>query len=527
MGFHEAVAYVADRVGMELPAVTPQQQERHTRLERLRAIVSLTSKWMGNKLYSASGQPALSYLQGRGIGDGEISDFKLGYAPGDRRQWQDLIADMTSQHGYRAAELIASGVFRPDERGAPKPFFLNRLMFTICDLHGRPIAFAGRRLGDDGNGPKYINTAECELFARKGEVLYNAHRVAEQMEKTGQPLVIAEGYLDVIAMQRDGLGPAVCCMGTAVTEAQISLAWKINRAAQQRLAGEERPNVPVFCLDGDAAGLKAAESAARLVLPEMVPGRTVKFARLPEGEDPASLLQRPGGADMLRDAIGAARTAPWILYEAEAGKLGPMATVEDRAALAAAVERNILDRMRNRHLRSEYAKEFWRRQNHRPSRNGAARGGKGGSPPLPRSLAEPALLAALLYHPPLFHEFIEDIGMLEFSSREIRDARDIVISGLSAATDDGDLLDRAGNLIDGCPAVQEMVLTDAVFVAAPFVLPGIADDVVRSCIQDVLLNMQISSTQQEVDLLMGMLDGSETDRQVVDKITVLLSSLRV
>jgi hypothetical protein len=230
---------------------------------------------------------------------------------------------------------------------------------------------------------------------------------------------------------------------------------------------------------------------------------------------------------MLRDAIGAARTAPWILYEAEAGKLGPMATVEDRAALAAAVERNILDRMRNRHLRSEYAKEFWRRQNHRPSRNGAARGGKGGSPPLPRSLAEPALLAALLYHPPLFHEFIEDIGMLEFSSREIRDARDIVISGLSAATDDGDLLDRAGNLIDGCPAVQEMVLTDAVFVAAPFVLPGIADDVVRSCIQDVLLNMQISSTQQEVDLLMGMLDGSETDRQVVDKITVLLSSLRV
>lgn len=519
MEFHDAVAYVADWVGMELPAVTPQQQEKYTRLERLRAIVALTSKWMGNKLYYPSGEKALSYLESRDIRDEEIKEFKLGYAPGDRRQWQDLIADMTTQHGYRAEELIASGVFRqapnvdPD-KPRPVPFFFDKLMFPICDMQGRPVAFAGRRLGDDLNGPKYVNTPECELFPRKGDILYNAHRAAEQVAKTGRPVVVAEGYIDVIAMQKAGRGPAVCAMGTAVTEAQISLAWKINR--------RDGSNVPVFCLDGDEAGLKAAESTARLVLPEMVPGRSVKFAILPGGDDPASLLQRPDGLSILDRAIDAARTAPWILYDAESRAHGSLKTVEDRAALASAVEQNIIGRMRDKHLKWEYAKEFRLRQNQRPSRKAT-----GGLPPLPRSLAEPALLAALLYHPALFSEFGEDICMLEFSSREMGQMQHVIVSALSAARDDAALSNRADELIAEYPAIHELVLTDAVFMAAPFVLSEVDDDVVRACIQDILLNMQISTTQQEVDRLMGMLDGSEADRQVIEKITVLLSSLRV
>lgn len=510
--FHEAVAYIADQVGMDLPAVTPQQRERLTRIERLRAIVALTSKWMTNQLYLPAGERALDYLHSRNVGDQEIKDFKLGYAPSAPRQWQDLIADMMSQHGFRAEELVDSGVFRGKP---PAPFFTGRLMFTICDLQGRPVAFSGRVLGD--GTPKYINTSECELFT-KGNIVYNAHRAAEQIRQTTRPVVVVEGYMDAIRMEQKRLGPVVCCMGTAVTPAQIEVVLKINR--------RDVRNVPVFCLDGDKPGLAAAESAARVVLPFLTPGRGAKFAMLHDAHDPASLLEQPGGVASLETSIDAARTAPWVLYDAEARRLteelGQIVTAEDKAALDEALETGILEKITNKHVRQAYAKEFWRRQNQRPSREKAP----GSLPPLPRPMVEPALLAALLNHPGLFHEFAVDIGMLEFSVHEVDKIRRRILADLSRCSDDA-LTEAVARLISECPTIQDHVLTDAVAIAAPFVSRETHCDVVRQSIRDILLGIHIAGIQKDVDRLMGMLNGEDkdADQRTVAEISELLASL--
>jgi DNA primase len=523
--FPAAVASVAEGLGMELPAVTPQQKERQDRLARLHAIVDLASKWMANQLYHPCGADALSYLEKRGIGDAEVRDFRLGYAPGDRRAWQGLITQMTVDHRYRPADLIASGVFRhdpnadPDGPPRPVPFFFNRLIFTICNPQGRPIAFAGRMVGK-GDGPKYINTsAECELYD-KGRVVYNAHRAAARLKETDDPLVACEGYLDVIAADRAGW-PAVCCGGTAISSAQIEIMWRLNRRGG--------PNVPVICLDGDPGGLTGTESAARLLLPLMTPDRSARFARLENKDDPDSLLRRPGGETAFRRVVEEARTAPWVVFDAlkrkaQEARAEGLGEAEAKALLSSLIDTEILKRLQDPHLRQSYRDEFW--QARRARRKGAETPAKA-LPPLPRRMAEPALLAALLNHPDLFSEFCEEIGMADYENARMARLRDRVITGLSNDLGILTVADEARYLRED-DDIADHVLTEAVFSAAPFVLPETLLETVRQGVRDILVTMRIGSIQKEVDSLMDMLTGTnhEHDQETVSRISALLAGLR-
>ena len=185
------------------------------------------------------------------------------------------------------AGLLVGG----DDIPVPYDRFRDRVMFPITDVRGRVIAFGGRALEKDVPA-KYLNSPETPLF-HKGDNLYNL-ATARQATHNGAPLIVVEGYVDVIAMVTAGFAGAVAPLGTALTENQLALLWK--------MADE-----PILCFDGDRAGQKAAYRAADLALPALLPGKSLRFALLPEGQDPDDLA-RSGGRVAIEEVIAAARS---------------------------------------------------------------------------------------------------------------------------------------------------------------------------------------------------------------------------
>jgi DNA primase len=284
-------------------------------------------------------------------------------------------------------------------------------MFPIADRRGQIIAFGGRVMGD--GQPKYLNSPDTPLF-QKGRVLYGwpAARAAAARD---QSAIVTEGYMDVIALQRAGFGTAVAPLGTALTEYQLEEVWK--------LAPE-----PILCFDGDAAGQRAAGRALERALPLLKPGRSLRFAVLPEGDDPDTLIRRVG-TDAMRDVLARAEPLAEKLWQVET--MPPADTPERRAALEARLEaraRQIADRTVQEHYRRFFKDRLYQAfRNARPDGQKARRGApkkpllqreKAPPPPSPRRNAE-IRLAILVNYPFLLNEHVEDIANTRFSDREL------------------------------------------------------------------------------------------------------------
>ena len=203
--------------------------------------------------------------------------------------------------GFAEQELIAAGLLKSNDDSEPFAHFRHRLMFPIADERGRIVGFGGRALGEAR--AKYLNTPETEIF-HKGELLYNLHRAARAARERRE-VVVAEGYMDVIALAQAGITPAVAPLGTAVTERQLAALWRLDEA-------------PIVCLDGDRAGLAAAMRAAEKALPILRAGQSLRFAILPDGEDPDSYLRRHG-AEALRSVLSKAHTLSQMVWRLETG----------------------------------------------------------------------------------------------------------------------------------------------------------------------------------------------------------------
>jgi DNA primase len=315
LDFIEAVEKLAGEAGLAVPQATPQERERAQRQKTLRETTESAAAFYEARLWSPVGSRAREYLHGRGLDPDTIRRFRLGWAPDDRQALRrGLRAD------FPDALLIEAGLLRPEtEEGEPFDYFRNRVMFPIGDRAGRVIAFGGRVLGD--GQPKYLNSPDSPLF-EKGRVLYGwsaARANAARDAETGGPgAIVTEGYMDVIALHRAGFTTAVALLGTALTEFQLNELW--------RLAPE-----PMLCFDGDAAGQRAAARALRRALPLLRPGQSLRFASLPSGEDPDSII-RTGGRSTFDQIIGAARPLSVMLWELELGGR-PLDTPERRADL--------------------------------------------------------------------------------------------------------------------------------------------------------------------------------------------------
>ena len=336
LSFPEAVEKLAAEAGVELPKWSPEDEERQQKRKSLYDVVELAAKFYEAQLFEAGGREARDYLKGRGLDGAAAKQFRLGYAPSTSGA---LIQHLTS-HNITQDDIIAAGLAKPAEEGrAVRDFFFNRVMFPIGDGRGRIVAFGARALEADAK-PKYINTGETTLFS-KGSQLYNFATARAAAIKAGT-ILVAEGYMDVIALVRAGFAHSVAPLGTALTEDQLHLLW--------RTAPE-----PILAFDGDTAGMKAAHRAAHLALPHLKAGYSLRFAFLPTGEDPDSYIAHHG-AGAMSVLLEAALPLSQLLWRTETeGK--DFSTPERRAGLEHSLK-EIVDRIGDGKIADYYRRGF-------------------------------------------------------------------------------------------------------------------------------------------------------------------------
>ena len=345
VGFTEAVERLAAMAGVALPAASPDAARHEQRRKTLYDVMDLAAKFFADTLALRGGARARGYLGDRGISLETQLKFRLGYAPGgpaERFALKELLGGL----GIPVEDMVEAGLLvAGDDIPVPYDRFRDRVMFPIADLRGRVIAFGGRALEKDVPA-KYLNSPETPLF-HKGDNLYNL-ATARTATHNGAPLVVVEGYVDVIAMVGVGFTGSVAPLGTALTENQLALLWK--------MADE-----PILCFDGDKAGQKAAWRAADLALPHLKPDKSLRFALLPEGQDPDDLA-RSGGRVAIEEVIGAARGLADLIWARETAG-GSFATPERRAGLEARINElthGIQDEVVRRYYRQDLTERLRR-----------------------------------------------------------------------------------------------------------------------------------------------------------------------
>lgn len=405
LNFPEAVEQLAGIAGIAMPEETPEEREREKRRVGLAEATEAAAIWFSAQLRADPGKAAMDYLAGRGLDDPAIGRFRLGFAPG---KGDGLKQALTGQ-GYSEDVLVEAGLLgRPDDGRATYDRFRGRVIFPIADRKGRVVAFGGRIL--EGDGAKYLNSPETPLF-HKGRMLYNMDHAAPAV-RDGADLIVAEGYMDVIALDRAGFHGAVAPLGTALTEDQIGALWKV-------------ADEPVLCFDGDEAGGRAAVRAADRALPLLRPGKSLGFAMLPAGQDPDDLIAG-GGAAAMRQLLDGKQPLSDLLWGLELG-LRPVDTPERKADLQRRLDvraRQIEDLTVQGHYRSAFRERLW--THFKAARRQAARPRSRLHPPIQaggRALVnkavlhrrrQQAVLATLLGHPVLADEFSDLLSHADF-----------------------------------------------------------------------------------------------------------------
>jgi DNA primase len=451
LSFPEAVERLAAEAGVPLPRMTAEAEAQEERRKGLHEVMELAASFFEAQLRSELGLGARRYLTGRDLDEEVRKAFRLGYAPAERFALRDHLADK----GVDAATMMEAGLLvHGEDIAVPYDKFRDRVMFPIADAKGRVIAFGGRALSSEV-AAKYMNSPETPLF-HKGRLLFNHHKARKAAHDTGSVIVV-EGYVDVIAMTRAGYPQVVAPMGTALTEEQLALLW--------RMADE-----PIICLDGDKAGRKAAWRAIDVALPTLEPGKSLRFATLPEGQDPDDLA-RSGGSAAVAEVIGAALPLVDMLWMREA-EAGPIDTPERRAAFERRLKDalgGIRDETTRRHYRTEMdnrlqqvfapARSFARQPYAR--RPAGAKRGPGGFVPPPHNRHEPLqispgfsqsrmmrakrgenpreafIIAGLLAHRPLIASFADDLAELALEGQAAEYVRQAILD----AVGEGDVAD--------------------------------------------------------------------------------------
>jgi len=312
MPFMDAVKELAAKAGMEVPAPDPRAMEQAERAASLTDVMAEVAKWYSEQLNGLAGADAREYLKRRGIGAATAQRFGLGLAPDSRTALKRALAKHLGED-----KLIDTGMLIQPEEGEKESYdrFRGRLMIPIRDQRGRVIGFGGRILGE--GEPKYLNSPQTVLFD-KGRTLYNLDR-AGPASRTAKRLIVVEGYMDVIALDRAGISEVVAPNGTALTEGQLERLWRLDPS-------------PILCFDGDNAGRKAAIRAATRALPLLRPDRTLRFVELPAGQDPDDII-RSGGRDGFEELLDSPEPLDARLWRYEMMSSAPTTTPEAWAAL--------------------------------------------------------------------------------------------------------------------------------------------------------------------------------------------------
>ena len=436
LSFPDAVERLAGDAGLEVPVESPEQRARAERAKTHYGILQAASDYFEKQLRMPAGKPALDYLNGRGITEASVARFRIGFAPNSR----DGLKTALARQNITDAEMIETGLLIQPDDGGRQPYdrFRGRVMFPISDRRGRVIAFGGRILGE--GEPKYLNSPETPLFQKRRN-LYGLAEAAEAARAKGS-IIVVEGYTDVIALDQAGLGNAVAPLGTALTEDQVRLLW--------RYAAE-----PYLCFDGDAAGTRAAGRAAENMLAILTPGHGLRFASLPAGQDPDSLV-RAGGPEAMNGVLAEALPLSEMIWRLER-RGRRLDSPEGRAGLEQRFREltgRIEDELVRRHYFSSLKDRIWqeyRQERDQGGRQYKGQGGQGNSRgAAPKRMAarsgaatlvdsprlqEEILIATVITHPALFDAVDETLGTMRFQSPALDHLRQEVLKAFSQSED--------------------------------------------------------------------------------------------
>ena len=457
VNFAEAVERLAAQAGLQMPIMNPREQEREEKRKTLFDVMEMAAKYFQTQLQEAGGASARAYLRDRGLSAAIQQEFGVGFAPDSRNALKQFLAE----NGVTPQQMEACGLVNHGEGIAVSyDKFRDRIMFPIPDSRGRIIAFGGRAMKADALA-KYMNSPETELF-HKSNVLFNFAKARKSAYDRKQ-IIAAEGYMDVIALHSAGFQNAVAPLGTALTERQMELLWRLD-------------SEPILCFDGDGAGVKAAHRAIDMVLPLIQPGRSVKFAMLPDGQDPDDLI-REEGPEAMGQVIENALPLAEMVWNREIS-IGTHDTPERRAEFEARL-RNIVGSIRDQNVRRHYGQDIAARltshfagpqqaepQQRRPyqqksrhysqsgqgyrknaSRNFSASPSllgsklmKEGGSTIP--LREAAIIGGLVFHPALGLEFFDQVSALSVKNKDAIALHSIFLDCFANWTGEGDYPDR-------------------------------------------------------------------------------------
>lgn len=429
LDFLEAIEKLAGEAGLAVPRATPQERERAQRQKTLLEALEAATAFYEDRLWSPAGSRARDYLHERGLDPETIRRFRLGWAPDDRRALRRALVSDFHEPLLIEAGLLHQPSGTADSERESLDYFRDRVMFPIGDRAGRVIAFGGRVLGD--GQPKYLNSPESPLFA-KGRVLYGwsaARAGAARSLSSGVAtlagrlphagIIVTEGYMDVIALHRAGFPTAVAPLGTALTEIQLEELWRLDPE-------------PILCFDGDDAGRRAAARALYRALPFLRAGQSLRFATLPSGEDPDSLI-RARGATGFTEVLNTARPLSEKLWEIELSAK-PSDTPERRAELWQRLMARV-ELISDRKVKGEYRNLFYELLHPRRITNSRAREAANavhdGPPPPPRSpqrLQREILLRILLHFPSLIDHVAEELASLDTPEPELERLRKEILA---------------------------------------------------------------------------------------------------
>jgi DNA primase len=479
--FIEAVRILAGEAGMPMPQRDPQAQQKADTRTQLAEVMEQAVQYYRLQLKTGVASEARAYLERRGLSQQALDRWEIGFAPD---VWQGLWDHLKSKN-ISDELIIGAGLAKPSQKGG-KPYdtFRGRIMFPIRDARGRCTAFGGRAM-DPNDNAKYLNSPETELFD-KGRSLYN-HGPARTAAGKGQPLIVAEGYMDVIALSEAGFEAAVAPLGTAITENQLQMLW--------RVAPE-----PIIALDGDTAGLRAAMRLIDLALPLVEAGQSLRFAMMPEGKDPDDLL-KSSGAPALQKLLDGAMPMVRLLWQRETeGRV--FDSPERKAALDKALREKIKT-IADPSIRNHYGQEIkeLRFQLFRPQRaatGGARPGGQrsgggfgkwqpapvplqstkssalaaAGGDKVPHMLRESVILAALITCPEVVESFETPLERLRCINPENAALRDLI---LRHAHEGAEVLREKISSARGPEALENLLNASHVAIVPCIRTPGNAD----------------------------------------------------
>jgi DNA primase len=424
--FMDAVKELAEAAGMEVPAPDPRAQAKAERANSLYDVMAAAQAWFEAQLAGVGGAEARAYLAKRGITEATRKRFGFGFAPDSRGRLK------TALSAFGTPKLVEAGLLIEAEGKDPYDRFRGRLTFPIKDRRGRVIAFSARILG--AGEPKYLNSPETPLFD-KGRTLFNIDRAAAA-SRDAKRVIVVEGQMDVIALDQAGIAEAVAPLGTAMTETQLGLLWRLAPS-------------PILCFDGDAAGQKAGVRAALRALPHIGPGRSLSFITLPAGQDPDDLV-RSGGREAVEALLGAPEPLVDRLWRHELAA-EPLATPEDKAGLRQRLLEQVAT-IADPAVRDQYKAEWLNRffEQTRPPRREwqqrpTTRGGRFAPPPRPASpqaravgsaglegQTARAVLDGLVRHPDVLVSHAEAVAALPLAEKEATRLRSALLQAVMA-----------------------------------------------------------------------------------------------